>query len=176
MRLERPRRHVRPESPDVAQQLLAREDAVGVGRELHEQSELLRRQVDVLAVRHNPPRHAVDGERPDVEPFDTWRAAPQQRVDAREQLLVDERPREAVVRVLERPDARRRIRAAEDDDRTVGDEAAGERVGIAEEQHVGIGGARQLLGALIREDVEAVVAKLPLEEAAHRRLRFCENE
>ncbi len=128
------------------------------------------------AVRHRPARRAVDRERPDLEPLDARRAAPQQRVDAREELLVDERPREAVVGVLERAHASRWIGSTEHDHRAVGDEAAVERFGVAEEQDVGVGGARQLLGALVREHVEAVVPQLPLEEPAHGRLRFCENE
>ena len=60
--------------------------------------------------------------------------------------------------MLERAHARRRIGAAEHDHGAVGDEAAVERVGVAEEEDVGVGGARQVLGALVREHVEAVVA------------------
>src|SRR6185437_5868814 len=41
---------------------------------------------------------------------------------------------------------------------------------------VGVGGAGQLLRALARDDVEAVVAQLPLEEASDSRFRLGEEE
>src|SRR5690242_6677752 len=47
MRLDRPCRRPAPVSPHVAQQLLAREDTVGVRSELDEQRELLLRQEHV---------------------------------------------------------------------------------------------------------------------------------
>jgi hypothetical protein len=97
-------------------------------------------------------------------------------VDPREQLLVDERPRQAVVGAGERAHPRGGIRAAEDDDRAVGHEPAVERVGVAEDEHVRVGCPRQLLRPLVCENVEAVVAKLALEEAAHGRLGLGKKE
>jgi hypothetical protein len=91
-------------------------------------------------------------------------------MDAREQLLVDERAREAVVRPGERAHARGGIGAAEDDDGAVRHETAVERVGVAEQQDVRVGRPGDLLGPLVGEHVEAVVAELALEEAAHGRL------
>ena len=97
-------------------------------------------------------------------------------MDAREQLLVDERPRQAVVGARQRAHAGRRIGAAEHDHRAVGDDAAVERLRVAEDEDVGIRRARQLLGPLARDDVEAVVAQLALEEAADGRFRLGEEQ
>src|SRR5262249_8027343 len=87
VRLERPRRNVRPEAPDVAQQLLAGEDAVGCGCELRQKSELLGRDLHLLAGHRDAAGRPVDRERADLDELDPWRAAPQERVDPREQLL-----------------------------------------------------------------------------------------
>ena len=176
MRLERARRDVRAEAPDVAEQLLAREDAVGVGRELHEKRELLRRKLDLLAGTVTRRAARSIGERADLDELDSRWAAPQERVDARKQLLVDERARQAVVGAGERADAGRGISAAQHDHRAVGHDAAVERVGVTENEDVGIRRARQLLGPLAGDDVETVVAQLPLEESANSRLRLGEKE
>ena len=88
-------------------------------------------------------------------------------MDPRNELFVDERARQAVVGAGERPYAGRRIGAAEHDHGTVGNDAAVERLCVPEQQDVGIGRARQLLGPFARDDVEAVVAQLALEEAAN---------
>jgi hypothetical protein len=85
MRLQRARRDIRSEAPDVAQQLLAAEDPVRIERELDEQRELLGRELDLLRVDEDPAGRPVDRERPDLDPFDARRAAAQQRVDPREQ-------------------------------------------------------------------------------------------
>ena len=113
---------------------------------------------------------------PTSDELDPRRAAPQERVDPREQLLVDERPREAVVGAGERAHPGRRIRAAEHDHRAVGHDAAVERLGVPEHEDVGIRRARQLLGALAGDDVEAVVAQLALEEAADGGFRLGEEQ
>ena len=112
----------------------------------------------------------------DLEELDSRRAASQERVDAREQLLVDERARQAVVGAGERAHAGCRIRAAEHDHRAVGHDAPVERIGVSEHEHVGIRRARQLLGALAGDHVEAVVAQLPLEEPANGGLRLGEEQ
>jgi hypothetical protein len=79
-------------------------------------------------------------------------------VDPREQLLVDERPWQTVVGAGERADAGGRIRAAEDDHGAVGNDAAIERLRVPQHEDVGIRRARKLLGALIRDHIESVVA------------------
>ena len=97
----------RPVAPDVAQQLLAREHAVGVGRELHEQRELLLRERTRRAVRRARAaraRSTASGPTSSRSPRGGQRRST--RADAREQLLVDERPHEVVVGALERANAR----------------------------------------------------------------------
>ena len=115
---------------------------------------------------------AVDRQRTDLDELDTRRATPQERVDPSQQLLVDEGARETVVGPGKRAHAGRRIRAAEHDHRAVRYHAAIERLGVPEEQDVGIRRTRQLLGTLAGDDVEAVVCQLALEEPAHGRLRL----
>ena len=137
---------------------------------------LLRRQLHLVACRRDAARRAVDGERPDLRELHPRRAPAQERVDAREQLLVDERPREAVVSPGERAHPGRRIRAAEHDHGTVGHDAAIERLGIPEHENVGIRRARQLLGALAGDDVKAVVAELALQEASDGGFRLGEEQ
>ena len=112
----------------------------------------------------------------DLEQLEPWRAAPEQRVDPREQLLVDERPCQAVVRARERAYAGCGVHAAEHDHRAVGDDSTIERLGVAEDEHVGIRRAWELLRAFVGDDVEPVVAKLALEEAANGRFRLGEEE
>ena len=97
-------------------------------------------------------------------------------MDPRQQLLVDEGPRETIVRPGERAHPGRRIRAAEHDHRAVRHDAAVERRRVPEHEDVGIRRAGQLLGALAGDNVEAVVAQLALEEAADGRFRLGEEE
>ena len=97
-------------------------------------------------------------------------------MDARQQLLVDERAREAIVGAGQRPNAGGRIRAPEHDHGTVGHDATVERIGVPEHEQVGIRGARQLLGTLARDDLEAVVPELALEEAANGGFRLGKEE
>jgi hypothetical protein len=174
--LQGPGRDVGAEPPDVTEQLLAREDAIGIGCELDDERKLLCRQLHLPAEHGDAARAAVDRERADLEQLDARRASPQQRVDACEQLLVDERTRQAIVGAGERADARSRIRAAEHDHRAIRNDAAVEGIGIAEHEHVGIGRARQLLGSFAGDDVEAVVPELALEEAPNGRFRLGEEK
>ena len=176
MRLQSPRRDVGAEPPDVAEQLLAREDAVGIQGELDEQRVLLRRQLHFLPGHHHTARGAVDRERGHLEQLEPRRAAPEESMDPREQLLVDERPGQAVVGAGERAHAGCGIRTAEHDHRAIGDDRAIERLGVAEHEQVGIRRARQLVGALAGDDVEPVVAKLALEETANGRFGLGEEE
>src|SRR4051812_31751075 len=97
-------------------------------------------------------------------------------MDPRQQLLVDEGPRQAIVRPGKRAHPGRRIRAAEHDHRAVGHDTAVERLRVPEHEYVGIRRAGQLLGALTRDDVEAVVAELALEEAADCRFGLGEEQ
>src|SRR5207253_6137833 len=115
-------------------------------------------------------------ERAHLRELETRRAAPQERVDPREQLLVDERTRKTVVGAGERAHTGRRIRAAQDDHRAVEHDAAVERLGVPEHEDVGVRRAWQLLGTRARDDVEAVVAELTLEEAANGWFRLGEKE
>ena len=124
----------------------------------------------------DPSRGPVDCEQADLRELDARRAAPQERVDPREQLLVDERARQTVVGTCERPYAGRGVGATEHDHRAVGHDAAVERAGVPEQEDIGIGRARQLLGALARHHVEAVVAQLTLEEAADGGLGLGDEE
>ena len=176
VRLDRPGGRDAGIAPDVAEQMLAREDPVGIGCELHEQRVLLLRDVDLAAAREHPARPPVDDELAEIEHLAPRRAAAQERTDPRDELFVHERPRQVVVAALERTHLRLRIGPAEHDHRAIGHAAAIERVGITEQEHVRIGGARQLVGAREREHVEAVAPELPLEEAAHRRFGLCEQE
>jgi hypothetical protein len=176
VRLEGPGRNIGTEAPHIAEQLLAREHPIGSGCELDEKGELLRRQLHLLRVHRDAPRRAVDRERADLRELDARRAAPQERVDPRQQLLVDERTRKTVVGAGQRAHAGRRIRAAQHDHGTVGHDASVERIGVPEHEDVRIRGARQLLRALARDDVEAVVAQLALEEAAYGRFRLGEEK
>jgi len=54
-------------APDIAQQLLLREHARGLRRERVQQRELLRREIDGLAVEPDTTRDRVDHGRPDAQ-------------------------------------------------------------------------------------------------------------
>ena len=97
-------------------------------------------------------------------------------MDAGEQLLVDERTRQAVVGARKRPHSRRGIGTAEHDDGAVGHDASVQRPGVPEQEHVWVRGERQLLRALAGDHVEAVVAQLALEKAANGRFRLGKKE
>src|SRR5207237_10879437 len=73
VRLQRPRRDIRAEAPDVAQQLLAGEDPIRIGGELDEERVLLRRELDLPPCHCDTARRAVDGERPDLRELDARR-------------------------------------------------------------------------------------------------------
>ena len=176
MRLERPRRHVRAVAPHLAQQPLAREDALRILGELDEQRPLLRGEHDLAAAREHAPRGAVDRQLAEIELLLPRRPAPQQRTDPRDELLVRERLRQIVVAPLERAHAQRRVGVAEHDHGTVRHAAALERRRVAEHEDVGLRRARQVVGAAEREDVEAVARELTLEEAAHGRFRLGEEK
>jgi hypothetical protein len=91
VRVERPRLPERLESPHLAQELLLREDARGVRRELEQQLVLLRRQVDAGAVDGDPPRRPVDLDLADLEAVDDERlGSPQDRPDPSQQGLVSQ--------------------------------------------------------------------------------------
>src|SRR6266849_3258709 len=92
VRLERPRRYVAAVAPDVAQQLLAREHALRIGRELQQQRVLLRREDDVDTARHDAPCGAVDHELTEVEQLRPRWPPPKHRTDPRDELFIRERP------------------------------------------------------------------------------------
>ena len=127
------------------------------------------------AAREHAPRGAVDDELAEVEQLAPRRAAPQQRVDARDELLVDERPREVVVAARERAHLRLRVGAAEHDDRAVVDAAAVERIGIAEHETSGRPSAAAPRCSE-REHVEAVAAGAAARGSRASLLRFCEQQ
>src|SRR5439155_7157540 len=124
VRVERPGAAERDIAPDVAEKLLLLEDARGIGRELDEQLELLAGERDTPIVDRRPPRRRVDDEAGRREALVRVRgAAAENGVDARDELLVHERPRDVVIAA-----AREGAHAvdgpvvlgAEDDDGTVG--------------------------------------------------------
>jgi hypothetical protein len=79
----------RAKAPDLAQQLLLREDAAGLGGELQQQLVLLRRQVDPPASDRHAAGRPVDLERADAhEVRDDRRRPPQDGSDAGEQARV----------------------------------------------------------------------------------------
>src|SRR5919204_5230696 len=142
VRVQGPRLAERAEAPDLAQELLLREDAVRLRGELQEQLVLLRRQVDPLAADRDAAGRPVDLERADAhEVRDDWRRPPQDGSDAGQQLVVEERPAEEVVGAsLERPNAVDRIGfgRAEDDERHLAAPRAAlvERRRVAEEDEI----------------------------------------
>src|SRR2546423_520145 len=76
----------RAKAPDLAQQLLLREDAARLGGELQQQLVLLRRQVDPLAADRDAAGRPVDLERADAhEVRDDRRRPPQDGPDAGQQ-------------------------------------------------------------------------------------------
>ena len=97
-------------------------------------------------------------------------------MDSRDELLVQERPREVVVAAGERADADGRIGVAEHDHRAVRHDATLERGRIAEQEQVGLGRARQLLGSRERQHVEPVAHELALEKPANGRLGLGEEQ
>ena len=123
MRVEGARSAEGHEAPHLAEQLLLREHARGVGRELGQQLELLRGKRDREAVDGDSTRRAVEGDGPGRESLPQFRLRPpEHRVDPRDELLVVERPRDEVVAAaLERlhPVDGVRARFAEDDHRDV---------------------------------------------------------
>src|SRR5438105_4029198 len=185
VRVERPRLAERAEAPDLAQELLFREDAARIGGELQEQLVLLRGQVDPPAADRDAAGRPVDLDRADADEVgDGRRRPPQDRPDAREQLVVEERPAEEVVgAALERPSAVDRIRlgSAEDDERHLAAPRAAllERRGVAEEDQIRPGPLRELERLAARggaEHVEAVVGEVALEEASRRGLRLGDED
>ena len=69
MRVERPRARERAIAPDVAEQLVLREDALRLGRERREQLELLAGEMDRLAANGDDAGGQVDREVADLEPL-----------------------------------------------------------------------------------------------------------
>src|SRR5207302_6488209 len=74
---------------------------------------------------------------------------------------------QVVVAMLERAHALGRFRSSEHDHGAVTDATAVERGRVAEHEHVRLGCARELVGILEGEDVEAVARQLLREEPAH---------
>jgi hypothetical protein len=85
MRLDGARgRHARI-SPHVAEQVLAREDPVGIGCELHEQGVLLLRDVYLVATCKHAAGPPVDDELAEIEKLAARRTPAEQRADARDE-------------------------------------------------------------------------------------------
>ena len=156
--------------------MLAREDAVGIGCKLHEQRELLLRQRDLPAAHDRAARGTVDDELAEIDELAARRATAQDRVDPRDELLVDERAGQVVVAALECADLRIWVGPSEHDHGAIRDTAAVELVRIAEHEDVGLRRPREIACAREGQHVEAVARELALEEAAHRRFGFREQQ
>src|SRR5438105_672747 len=185
VRVERPRLAERTEAPDLAQELLLREDAVRFRGELQEQLVLLRRQVDPRTAYRDATGRPVDLERADADEVrGDRRRPPQDGSDAGQQLVVEERPAEEVVgAAVERPCAVDRVGlgGTEDDERHHAAPRAAfvERRRVAEEDEVRPRPLRELERLAARggtEDVEAVVGEMALEEAPRRGLRLGDED
>ena len=88
----------RAESPDLTKELLLREDAIGLDGEACKELELLRRENHERVAHRDPPRPLVDNEiAGDQHVGGGSGASPQESADAREELLVRERPAHDVV-------------------------------------------------------------------------------
>ncbi len=154
---------------------------------------LLRREHDALAADGDPPRRAVDLDLPRFETLDLGRRhAPQDRADARDQLVVVEGPVEIVVAAtVEGTHAvdRIRLRAAEQDHGHLAvPGAAGLALAkpaaelgalrVADQHEVGTRLLQEIerLTVLRADDVEPVLAQVSLEEAPRRFLRLVQQE
>src|SRR5919199_2043784 len=185
VRVQGPRLADRAEAPHVAQQLFLREDAARLRRKLERQLVLLRRQVDALAADRDATGRPVDLERADVDEVrNDRRRPPQDGSDARQQLVIQERPAEEVVgSALERPSAVDGIGlgSADHDERHLARPRAAflERRGIAEQDEIRARPLRErkrLVALRCAEDVEAVVREMALEKAAGRGLRLGDED
>src|SRR5262245_30542173 len=98
VRLQRPSPAERPVAPHLAQERLLREHPIGIGGELRDELELLRRERHGDVAHAHAARRSVDDEVAGDDDVRLRRRAPaQERADAREQLLVGERPADHVV-------------------------------------------------------------------------------
>jgi hypothetical protein len=89
VRIEGPGPSLRAKSPDVAQQLLLGEDAMGLGRECAQQGELLVRQRDLAVAHPHPTGHRVHGQLADTDrALPTAGPPAQHRGDSRDQLRI----------------------------------------------------------------------------------------
>jgi len=99
MRLEGSGSPKRPEPPDLPQKLLLREDSMRLGGQSREEIEFLRRERHGSIANGHTPGASVDHEvAGDQHLGRRGRAPAQERADARQQLLVRERPPHHVVR------------------------------------------------------------------------------
>ena len=101
VRVERPRPRRRAVLPHLVEELLLREHALGLARELDEELVLLLGQVDSPAADTHVAGARVDAHRPRLEHL--WRRRPraaQHGVDPLDELLIVERPRDVVVAAL----------------------------------------------------------------------------
>ena len=123
MRVERAGAAEGDEAPDLAEQLLFREDAGRLARELGQKLELLRREGDRETVDGHAARRAVERDRPGGESASSLRPRPPEHcVDPCDELLVVEGSGDEVVAAtLEGVHAVDRVGAglAEDDHRDV---------------------------------------------------------
>src|SRR6476659_10031687 len=157
---------------------------------LRDELELLRRQEHGDVADSDPASRAVDDEVAGDEHVARGRPAPaDERADAREQLLVRERPADDVVgTAIEGADTLDRVgRRREDDDRDVAIPGpprlaaaqAQAELELGEEDDVRPSALRELerlRAACGSEDVEAVVAQLSAEVLPRRWLRFGDED
>jgi len=111
----------RPKAPHLPEELLLREDAVRLGRELHHELELLRRETDRDVPHQYAARGPVDLEVSGDDHIAAAHCSSQQGADPRKQLLVRERSADDVVRpAVESANALDRIgRLRDHDDRNI---------------------------------------------------------